>query len=89
MADAVQSSPGVPVDELARGGLFPHLRISVTALDALRRHGFDLVFPTRGGGVYHATVRVPYPLPPDVAARLSALFVPRRNPFPIPKGGRV
>jgi hypothetical protein len=86
---SVQSAPGISVDELARAGLFPHLQISVTTLDILQRHGFDLVFPTPGGGMYHATVQILYPLPPDMASRLSGLFHQRRNPYPVPKGGRV
>jgi hypothetical protein len=79
---SVQSALGVPVEELARAGRFPHLWVSVTTVVILRRHGFDLVFPTPGKGAYHATVRAPCPLPPDVAVLLSGLFVRRRNPHP-------
>jgi hypothetical protein len=61
----VQSAPGVSVNELARAGRFAHLQISVTTLDVLLRDGFELVFPALGGGVYHATVRVQGPLPPE------------------------
>jgi hypothetical protein len=84
---SVQSSPGVSIDELARAGLFPHLQISVTTLAMLRSAGFDLMFPTPGKGAYHATVRVRDPLRPDDAARLSGLFVRRRNPYPVSKKG--
>jgi hypothetical protein len=79
---SVQSAPGLSVDELMRGAGFPHTWISVTTLDALQRHGFDLVFPTPGKGAYHATVRAPYPLSPDMAMLLSGLFTRRRNPYP-------
>jgi hypothetical protein len=84
---SVQSSTGVPVGDLARVGLFPHLQISVTTLAMLRNAGFDLVFPTPGKGVYRATVRVHYPVRLDDAARLSGLFVRRRNPYPISRRG--
>ena len=76
---SVQSAPGVAVADLARAGRFPHPWISVTTVVMLRRHGFDLVFPTPGKGAYHATVRAPCPLPPDIAVLLSSLFVRRRN----------
>jgi hypothetical protein len=77
---SVQSAPGVLVDELARAGRFPHPWISVATVDVLRRHGFDLVFPTPGKGAYHAIVRALCPLPPDIAVLLSNLFVRCRNP---------
>ena len=86
---SVQSAPGISVNDLARAGGFPHLQISVTTPDTLRRHGFDLVFPTPGAGLYHATVRVQYPMPADVATQLSALFIQRPNPYPVPRGGRI
>jgi hypothetical protein len=86
---SVQSAPGISINDLARAGLFPHLQISVTTLDALRRHGFDLVFPTPGAGLYHATVRVHHPMPTDVATQLSALFTQRPNPYPVPRGSRT
>jgi hypothetical protein len=76
---SVQSAPGVPVEELARAGRFPHPWISVTTVVIPRRHGFDLVFPTPGRGAYHATARASCPLPPDVAVLLSGLFVRRRT----------
>ena len=79
---SVQSAPGVPVEELARAGRFPHPWISVTTVVSLRRHGLDLVFPTPGKGAYHATVRAPCPLPADIAVLLSGLFIRRRNPHP-------
>ena len=86
---SVRSAPGVSVNELARAGRFAHLQIGVTTLDVLLGDGFELVFPTPGGGVDRATVRVQDPLPPDVAMRLSALFIRRRNPYPMPRGGRA
>jgi hypothetical protein len=81
---SVQSSPGVSIDELARGGQFRNRQISVTTASALRRNGFELVFPTPGRGAYHATVRVADPLPQDTAALLSGLFVQCPNPHPVP-----
>jgi hypothetical protein len=80
---SVQSAPGVSIDELARAGQFRNRWVGVTTLRTLRRHGFMIVFPTPGRGAYHATVRVPDPLPPDIAARLSALFVRYPNPHPV------
>jgi hypothetical protein len=79
---SVQSAPGLPVEKLARAGRYPHPWISVTTVVILRRHGFDLVFPTPGKGAYHATVRAPCPLPADIAVLLSDLFIRRRNPHP-------
>lgn len=79
---SVQSAPEVPVEELARAGRFPHRWVSVTTVVALRRHGFDLVFPTPGKAAYHATVRAPCPLPLDLAVLLSGLFKRWRNPHP-------
>ena len=82
-AFSVQSAPGVTVDELARAGGFRNGQLSVVTRERLQRHGFDVVFPTPGKGVYHATIQVPCPLPLDVAALLSDLFTRRRNPFPV------
>jgi hypothetical protein len=77
---SVQSAPGITVEELARAGRFPHPWISVTTVAVLARHGFDLAFPTPGKGAYHATVRVPCPLPMGTAVLLGGLFVRYRNP---------
>jgi hypothetical protein len=79
---SVQSAAGMPVDELARAGRFPHPWISVITVAISRTHGFDLVFPTPGKGAYHANVRAPWPLPRESASLLSGLFVRRRNPYP-------
>lgn len=81
---SVQSWPGVPVEALARSGRFRNLQVSVTTADTLRQHGFEVVLSTPGKGDYRATVRAPYPLPPDVAARLGSLFARRPNPHPAP-----
>jgi hypothetical protein len=80
---SVQSAPGISIGELARGGQFRNWQISVTTVGVLRSHGFETVFPTPGRGAYHATVRVPDPLPPVIAALLSSLFVRVRNPHPV------
>ena len=80
---SVQSAPGVAVEELARGGLFPHGWISVTTLAVVQWYGFKLIFPTQGRGVYHATIEVPCPLPRDLASLLASLFIQRRNPHPV------
>jgi hypothetical protein len=79
---SVPSAPGVSVDELANGAGFPHTWISMTTRDVRVRHGFDLVFPTPGKGAYHATVRTPCPLPPEIAILLSGLFTRHRNRYP-------
>lgn len=81
---SVQSAPGVSIDELARGGQFRNLQISVTTVSTLQRHGFEVVFPTPGRGAYHATVRAPDPLLPATALLLSGLFVQCPNPHPVP-----
>ncbi len=78
---SVQSAPGLSVEQLARAARFPHGWVSVTTLHTLRWHGFDLVFPTPGQGVYHATVLAPYPLSSEHASLLSSLFTRRRNPY--------
>src|SRR5271166_2064645 len=81
---SVQSAPGVSIEELARGGQFRNLQISVTTVSALQWRGFEVVFPTPGRGAYHATVRAPDPLPPATALLLSGLFVQYPNPHPVP-----
>ncbi len=81
---SVQSWPGVSPEDLARAGLFRNRQIGVTTLETLRRMGFEVVLSTPGKGAYHATVRAPYPLPQDVAARLSVVFIRRHNPYPVP-----
>jgi hypothetical protein len=81
---SVQSAPRVTVETLALGGQFRNRQISVTTRNALQQHGFEVVFPTPGRGAYHATVRAPDPLSPDVAALLSGLFVQCANPHPVP-----
>jgi hypothetical protein len=77
---SVQSAPGVPVAALAAAGQFRNGQISVTTLREIRRAGFEIVFPTPGRGLYHATVRVPYPLTSAFAVRLSFLFEQCPNP---------
>jgi hypothetical protein len=47
---------------------------------SLRRHGFEMAFPTLRSGAFYATVRVPDPLPPDIAMLISVLFVQTPNP---------
>ncbi len=81
---SVHSAPGLSVEELAPQGQFRIRQISVTTVSALQRHGFEVVFPTPRQGGYHATVRAPDPLPPDIAALLSGLFVQYANPHPVP-----
>jgi hypothetical protein len=56
---SVQTAPGVPVDELARGGRFPNRRISITTVQELRAAGVTVNFPTPGAGAHHGTVVVP------------------------------
>ena len=64
-------------------GIFRNRQISVTTLRALRRHGFETVFPTPGRGAYHATVRVPDPLPPDIAELIARIGVGSEAEVPI------
>jgi hypothetical protein len=77
---SVQSAPGVSVCELARGGEFRNGWISVAKVSDLRRRGFEIICPTPGKGLYHATCRVAYPLPMERAFLLSSLFIRRPNP---------
>lgn len=80
---SVQSAPCVCWEDLARGGRFRNLHVSVATRQDLQWYGFKLVFPSPGRGLYHATVQAPYPLPPDVADRLSRLFIQHPNPYPV------
>jgi hypothetical protein len=72
----------VPVEELARGGAFRNGWIGVAPITALTRHGFEVVWPTPGKGLYHATFRVHHKLTLDVAFLLGSPFVRRPNPHP-------
>jgi hypothetical protein len=56
----VQSASGVSVDELARGGGFRHGWISIATIAELRWLGCEVVCPTPGKGLYHATYMLWY-----------------------------
>jgi RHS repeat-associated protein len=87
---SVQSAPRKSVYELARGGHFRNLQISVTRKSALIAAGalvgYNLrVVPTPSSrSENHCTVNAPYPLPEELATALSAIFFPMPNPFPTP-----
>jgi RHS repeat-associated protein len=80
---SVQSAPGVSVNDLARAGAFPNAMISVTTTAELAGLGVAVI-PSPGAG-YHATVQVPNPLPPDLAAEISGVFEQQPNPFRAPR----
>ncbi len=78
---SVQTFPGISVDELARGGGWPHKYISVTTIDMLRAiPGVTVNWPTPGAGSYHGTVNVPNPPPPGTFEAISKVFAPVLNP---------
>jgi hypothetical protein len=79
---SVQSLPGISIEDLARAGHFRNRQISFASAGVLRRNGFEVSLSTPGKGAWHATVRAPFPLYLDWAARLSALFIRCRNPWP-------
>ena len=81
---SVQTAPGVPVDELARGGEFPNRQISVSTVQELNAiPGVAVNFPTPGRGLYHGTVNVPNPPSPGFFGTISGAFRPTINPFPV------
>ena len=75
---SVQSEPGKTIEELAAAGQFRNAQISVTTVRELENAGVKLE-PTPGRG-YHKTAMTPMPLPPDQAAKISAVFKPVPNP---------
>jgi RHS repeat-associated protein len=80
---SAQTSPNVPVDELARGGYFPNRQISVSTVQELQAiPGVSVNFPTPGRGDYHGTVNVPNPPPVGLFDVISGVFRPQPNPFP-------
>ncbi len=84
---SVQTSPGVPWEELARGGQFPNGQVSVTTLDAILSVPgvVGVNFPTPGAGAYHGTVVIQNPPPPGTFEGVSAVFRQFPNPSPVPR----
>ena len=81
---SVQTAPGVPVDELARGGFFRNKMISVTTVARLEMiPGVIVNTGTPGRGDHHGTVIVPNPPPPGFFEFLSTQFARKQNPYPI------
>lgn len=81
---SVQYMPGRSVEELARAGRFPNAQISVTTVEQLvaagAAAGYNIaVVPSPGQG-FHATVKVPDPMPDDLAVALAGTFVGMPNP---------
>lgn len=76
---SVQTAPGLPVNELARGARFPNRQISVTTVEALRELGMTINAPTPGAGDNHGTVVVPYPPLPELFEALSRCFAQHPN----------
>jgi hypothetical protein len=83
---SVQTRSNTSIEELARGGGFPNLQISVTTVRALEAiPGVTVNWPTPGYGQYHGTVNIPYPPPPGIYDAISAVFTRRDNPYPVPR----
>jgi hypothetical protein len=83
---SVQTSPGVSVDQLARGGRFPNNQISWTTVDTLEKiPGVSVNWPTPGAGDYHGTVNLPNPPPPGIFGLISSQFNRIPNPHPVPR----
>jgi hypothetical protein len=81
---SVQYQPGKTIEELTVAGKFRHAQISVTTeadlVAAGVSAGYSVNIVKSPGGGYHHTVQVPFPLPLDLAAALSAVFTQRPNP---------
>ena len=93
---SVQYNPKTPVDELARAGRFPNSQISyapdVLLMAAARAVGYAIQLITTPGVGYHHTLsassasgQLLTSLPADLAASLSAAFMRKLNPFPVPR----
>ncbi len=81
---SVQYQPGKTIQELAAAGRFRNVQISVTTTEELIAAGLSAGYPVSTvrspGAGYHHTVRVPFPLPLDLAVALSAVFTQMPNP---------
>jgi hypothetical protein len=81
---SVQYQPGKTVKELAAAGRLRNAQISVTTQEKLIAAGLAAGYPVSivksPGTGYHHTVRVPFPLPLDLAEALSAAFAQMPNP---------
>ena len=83
---SVQTTPGISVDELARGGLFPNNRVSVSTVERLQSiPGVRVRFPTPGFGAYHGTVVLPAPPPSGLFEAITATFTQQPNPHVVPR----
>lgn len=80
---SVQTAPGLTIDELALGGMFPNSRISWTTVAMMQAiSGVVVIFPTPGRGAFYGTVIVPNPPPHGLFDQLSALFRQKQIHFP-------
>ncbi len=81
---SVQHQPGKTVIELAAAGSFPNAQISVTTVEQLvaaaAAQGYVIGVVRSPGRGFHHDVRVPNPLPDDLAQALAATFVQMPNP---------
>jgi hypothetical protein len=84
---SVQYQPGKTIKELAAAGKFRNRQISVATdrelVAASVSIGYPMSIVKSPGRGYHHTVQVPFPLPFDLAAALSAVFKQMPNPAPI------
>ncbi len=81
---SVQYQPGKTVAELAVAGRFRNVQISFATVEELiaagAAAGYAIAIVKSPGAGYHHTVRVPSPLPADLATALSRVF--RQVPHP-------
>jgi len=81
---SVQSQPGKTIEELAVAGRFRNAQISFSTVEELiaagAAAGYAITIVKSPGAGYHHTVRVPSPVPTDLAAALSRVF--RQVPHP-------
>jgi hypothetical protein len=75
---SVQYQPGKTIEELAVAGRFRNAQISFATAEELvaagAAAGYVITIVKSPGTGYHHTVRVPSPLPADLAAALSRVF---------------
>ncbi len=80
---SIQYQPEKAIQELAAAGKFRNAQISVATQEELIAAGLSAGYAVRivksPGAGYHHTVQVPFPLPSDLAAALSTVFILRQS----------
>jgi RHS repeat-associated protein len=86
---SVQAARGKSVPELAKGGRFYNLQISVSTETAIREVSVAAGYPVQiistpsRNSDYHCTVTAPFPAQNLLSWALSLVFVPVPNPYPV------